>query len=215
MSLHKLETLLARHGHFRCLSYASSPADSPETEKTVPFRHSTTPPGNIDVPDIGRLREFYSAFGSIAFYHCGDDDAARYLAAPHEWSAYRQEFDIWIADIESDEWHDIAPAELLHEDESGHCDLQALVIGETPHSGNYILMADNGAVYEFDHDGFEFYSIAPDIVAYAETLLEPDATALRDYTTFLGLREAGDTCSWYVAAVHFADGEVFHLQDEE
>lgn len=215
MTLHKLETLLARHGHFHCLPYFPSAADSKDTEKTVPFRHSVTPPVNIDVPDIGRLREFYSAFGSIAFYHCGDDDAARYLAAPHEWPAYRQEFDIWIADIDGDEWHDIAPAELLRETEDGYVDLQALVIGETPHSGNYILMADNGAVYEFDHDGFDFFLIAPDIVAYAETLLEPDAAALRDYTTFLGLREAGDTCSWYVNAVHFADGDVFLLQDEE
>ncbi|MDO5091539.1 MAG: hypothetical protein Q4D61_08325 [Cardiobacteriaceae bacterium] len=212
MPLQKLETLLARHGHFHCLPYTS---ESHATEKTVPFRHSATPPADVDVPDIGRLREFYRAFGSLAFYHCGDDDAARYLAAPHEWPAYREEFDIWIADIDSDEWADIAPAELLHEDESGHVDLRALVIGNTPHSGNYILMADNGAVYEFDHDGFEFYPIAPDIITYAETLLAPDAKALRDYTTFLGLRDAGDTCPYYVAAVHFADGEVFNLSDEE
>lgn len=208
MSLKKLEALLTRHGHFRCLS-----RDDDTSEKTVPFRHTVTPAVDVEVPDIGRLREFYGAFGSMTFYHCAQDEAARHLAPPAEWPTYQEEFDMWIADIDGDEWEEIAPIDLLRQGEDGYFDFHALVIGQTPHSGNYILMAESGAVYEFDHDGFEFRLVAPDIVAYAEKVLEPDAMALCDYTTFVTFRDADRDTSWHVASAHFADGEVIDWHD--
>lgn len=212
MPLQKLEALLARRGHFHCRIHNGADTGG----KTVPFRHTVAPPVPVDVPDIGGLRPFYAAFGAVAFYHCAEDEAARYLAPPAEWPRYQEEFGLWIADIGSDEWEELAPADLLCRNEDGCCDFQALVIGETPHSGNYILMADNGTVYEFDHDGYEFIRIAPDILAYAETLLQPDACALRDYTAFITFPgDADNPGMWYVASVQFADGASFSLRDDE
>lgn len=63
------------------------------------------------------------------------------------------------------------------------------MIGETPHSGNYILIATDGEcagqVFEFDHDGFEFTHAAEDLVDYVQRLLHLDSPTLANIASHM------------------------------
>lgn len=159
--------------------------------KTVAFRHVATPPGEVDeLPDVGRLREFYGIFGSVLFY--ADEatgDAARQLAAPDAWAELDEHFRDWLFDDEDlPEWVE-----------------NCLVIGETPHSGNYILLAvdgdEAGRVFEFDHDGFEFTEAGADVVAYAAAMLRPDDARLTDFASHLRFIDADSDAQWWIESM--------------
>lgn len=175
--------------------FACERIHAPEEIKTVSFRHRMKPPEPLDaaVPDIGRLHAFYATMGSLLLYHDTDSgDAARYIAPPTEWADLQDRFSGWTEVLSDDERDDLLP------DWIDHC----LVIGETPRSGNYILMVTNGdctgQVFEFDHDGFEFTEKADDLVDYVQRLLDLDGVSLTDIASHMRFADASYTVQWWI-----------------
>jgi len=190
MKLGELETAVLEHGgEFLCERIH----DEKET-KIVRFTHSVAPPGGqADLPAVGRLGDFYETFGSILFYH--DDksgDAGKHIAHPSRWADLHGAFSAWIEDLTQEERDECVPAWV------GTC----LVIGETPRSGNYILVPiegpEEGHVFEFDHDGFEFKDEAEDVVEYVKKLLKPDSSTLSEIASHMRFIEGDPMVQWWI-----------------
>lgn len=198
MDIDELERALREHtGEFLCRRMHDE-----GTTKRVSFAHVVTPPlSSATVPAIGRLNDLYARVGSVLLYHDAESgDAARYLAPPAEWAALHACFRDWV----DDEEEDLLPDWLEN----------ALVIGETPRSGNYILMPAEGdlagRVFEFDHDGLEFTHIADDVLAYLVTWLEPDARRLRDMASHMRFSTDGWQTQWWITRLQDNFGRVLH-----
>lgn len=166
-------------GH--CGEFLCEQIHNDENTKSVRFRHAAIPATDeIDLPEVGRLQDFYDTFGSIVFYlDEKSGDAARHIAPPCEWAALNDEFSGWFEGLSAEERSESVP-EWVN---------TCLAIGETPESGNYILMAMDGTVaghvFEFDHDGLEFTHRADDLVEYVQTLLKPDGLVLTDIASHM------------------------------
>ena len=200
MKLAALDSAVRAHaGEFTCVRIH----DDSET-KLVRFAHEAAPAlASVDVPDVGRLRDFYDTFGSVVFYvDAATGDAARHIAAPGDWPGLRKDFDGWFEDMEEDEMEEYVPAWVA----------SCLVIGETPHSGNYILVATDGdeagSVVEFDHDGMEFNPVARDVVEYVEQLLQPDTDRLTDFAAHMRFIERGSRVQWWIREMRDNRGRV-------
>lgn len=190
----------AHAGTFRC-----SRLHHPSESKTVAFRHETTPPGHEgDLPHVGRLADFYGAFGSVTFYvDPNSGDAARHIAPPAAWPALHEHFAGWMVGLDESEREDFVPPWID----------SCLVIGEEPHTGNYILMPTTGdqagAVFHFEHDGFEFVRQADDLVQYAQKLLDPDDAALVYMATHMRFVEGADyAVQWWIEEMQDNRGNV-------
>lgn len=201
MKLVELESAVRAHaGEFLCEQIGAE-----GNTKVVRFRHAiTAASATRNVPSVGGLRDFYETFGSIVFYHDPKSgDAARHLAPHQEWPELQSNFDDWIEDVAEDERADFIPGG------TDHC----LVIGETPRSGNYILVPTKGPaagqVFEFDHDGFEFRREGIDIVEYVEKLLAPDSARLSDMASHLRFVEGEDwNVQWWIREMRDNRGRV-------
>lgn len=191
MTLPDLHRAIAEHtGTFSC-----ERINKPQETKTVNFQHHIQPPAPLDapLPDVGQLPAFYATVGGVLLYHdAHSGDAARYIAPPAEWAVLREAFKGWTEQLSDEERDDILP------DWIEHC----LVIGETPHSGNYILMATEGdcagRVFEFDHDGFEFTEKGADLVAYVRGLLHPDSATLTDMASHMRFIDKRTGTQWWI-----------------
>lgn len=191
MSLPDLHRAVTEHtGTFQCERIHKS-----KETKAVDFRHHVQPPLPLDapVPDVGQLPAFYATFGGVLLYHDADSgDAARYIAPPSEWATLQEAFEGWTEQLNDEERDEILP------DWIDHC----LVIGETPHSGNYILMATEGdcagRVFEFDHDGYEFTEVAHDLVNYVEALLRPDSKTLTEMASHMRFIDKRTGAQWWI-----------------
>ena len=180
----------AHTGTFQCARL-----NHPSEKKTVEFRHETTPPDpQGDLPGVGRLADFYGVFGSVTFYlDPRSGDAARYIAPTAAWPEVHAAFSGWLDNLDPAEREELLPPWID----------SCLAIGEEPHSGNYILMPttgdDAGAVFHFEHDGFEFVRQADDLMQYAENLLDPDDAALVYMATYMRFVEGADrTLQWWI-----------------
>ena len=179
----------AHRGEFTCERINHQPQQT----KTVHFAHTVTPPGdNAGLPAVGRLAEFYGTFGSILFYvDAVTGDGAKHIAQPDEWASLHNDFNDWIEHLDDEERAEILPEWIAH----------CTAIGESPRTGNYILMVlegdEAGKVFEFDHDGFEFIERADDLVAYTEKLLDLDAGLLVDIASHMRFIEA-DQVQWWI-----------------
>ncbi len=201
MKLVDLETaVLGHYGEFLCEQIHNE-----ENTKSVRFKHSATPVNDeTDLPDVGRLQDFYDTFGSIVFYlDQASGDAARQIAPPYEWAELKDEFSGWFEGLSDDERSESVPQWVD----------TCLAIGETPSSGNYILMAMDGAVaghvFEFDHDGFEFTHRADDLVEYVQTLLKPDGPALMDIASHMRFVEDDrNMVQWWIRELRDNRGNV-------
>lgn len=205
MSLDDLSRMVREHsGTFLCHRIHDE-----EITKCVHFEHVVGPVAEeVDVPELGRLREFYATFGSILFYHDEKSgDAGRYLAHPSEWPGLEGELSGWLDMLDEDERDDCLP---------GGVDA-CLVIGETPQSGNYILVQSAGdaagQVFEFDHDGLEFTHCANDIVEYVHKLLRPDGRLLTNIASHMRFVEGDSTDQWWIQEMK--DNAGFIVQTSE
>jgi hypothetical protein len=191
------QALRAHTGHFLC-----ERIHAPEQTRKVAFRHVLAPPVPVEVPaGVGRLAEFYGHFGSVLLYHHeASDDAARFIAPVAQWPALRAGLEDLTIGLDEDEAEELLP---------GWLD-SALVVGETPASGNYILVATEGEpagrVFEFDHDGFEFTECAPDLFGYVAGLLRPDGAMLADIASHMRFVEGDPGVQWWILELHDADG---------
>jgi hypothetical protein len=187
-------------------TFLCSRINHPSETKTVSFRHETTAPtGDLrDVPEVGRLRDFYAAFGSIAFYvDAKSGDSARHIASIAAWSALRDDFSPWIEGLSDGEREELLPEWIG----------SSLVLGEEPHSGNYVLMpasgAEAGSVFHFEHDGFEFTRQAGDLIQYAAGLLDLDDRALAYIATHMRFIDASDgAAQWWIEELRDNRGNV-------
>jgi hypothetical protein len=193
-------TLRTHAGHFLC-----ERIHAPEQTREAEFRHVPAPPVPVELPaglpaGLGRLDEFYRHFGSVLLYHHeASDDAARFIAPVADWPSLRAQLDDWTAIADGDD-DDALPAWLA----------SALVIGETPASGNYILMAIEGEcagrVFEFDHDGFEFTERGQDLFDYVARWLRADNTMLVDMASHMRFIDGDPFVQWWIRELHDAGG---------
>ena len=190
MKIVELEAAVRQHaGEFLCVQTRDR-----ENTKVIRFAHVAVAPARSPaLPAVGRLQDFYDTFESVLFYHDENSgDAAKYLAPPSEWAELHDSLRDWIDALSEAERAECLP---------GWID-SCLVIGETPRSGNYVLMATEGAsaghVFEFDHDGFELIEAAPDIVMYVHKLLKPDGPRLVAMASHMRFAEGDRTVQWLI-----------------
>ncbi|MDX1978101.1 MAG: hypothetical protein SFT94_10550 [Pseudanabaenaceae cyanobacterium bins.68] len=153
------------------------------------------------IPNVGDLREFYSTFGGILFYFDHQSgDAGKYLAPPSAWGELQEHFSSWLEILGEDEREEILPNWIG----------SALVIGETPRSGDYILIPTEGEVaghvFEFDHDGFEFHCEAESLATYIEQLLQPSSRKLTEIASHM--RFMVDGTQWWIRELRDNYGHV-------
>lgn len=196
MKLDELAKTVREHsGEFLCKQLRNE-----NNTRLIRFRHDATPPSRGgDIPEIGRLRDFYDTFSSVLFYHeARSEEAARYIAPPAEWDELREQCAGWI--------------EMLDEDDRPQWVDTALVIGETPRSGNYILMARDGPsaghVFELDHDGLVFTHAANDLVEYVEKLLALDVEKLTDMASHMRFVVGDPMVQWWIVEMRDNRGRV-------
>ena len=200
MKLNDLESAVRQHaGEFLCERIHDE-----RRTKVVHFTHVVTPPVETSgIPPLGRLQDFYDTFGGVVFYYdAKSGDAANHIAPISELVGLDEDFRAWIDDLDEEERAEILP------DWIDTC----LVIGETPHSGNYILMATEGPVaghvFEFDHDGFEFTAEAGDLIEYVEKLLQPDGARLTEFASHMRFREDDPMAQWWIRRLTDHQGRV-------
>jgi hypothetical protein len=200
LRLASLEEAVCEHtGQFLC-----ERINAPSETKIVAFRHVVHPPVAFDpLPKVGRLSDFYETFGSVVFdFDEQSGDAAKCIASPSDWGQLSELFDDWVAILDEQERGEVLP------DWIDDC----LVIGEEPHTGNYILMPTagdaSGRVFLFDHDGFEFFEEAEDLIQYVKRLLSPDDDLLRDIASHMRFAEGDRTIQWWIRELRDNRGNV-------
>lgn len=148
---------------------------------------------NAQLPNVGRLPDFLRTFGSLIFYqdHVSGESAV-HLAPASQWPDLDSDFRDWIDHLSEDERQEFLPEWVD----------KCLVIGEEPATGNYLLMAvdgsEPGAVYLFDHDGFEFTREAGDVIEYVERMLTPDNRALTGFASHMRFRDGDPRVQWWI-----------------
>ena len=167
------------------------------------FQHHIQPPAALaaPLPDVGQLPAFYATMGGVLLFHdANTGDAARYIAPPAEWPTLQEAFESWTEHLSDEEREEILP------DWIAHC----LGIGETPHSGNYILMAIDGEcavqVFEFDHDGFEFTHAADDLVDYVQRLLHLESQMLANIASHMRFIDKNTGAQWWILEMNDNQG---------
>lgn len=194
MKLTELELAIAAHsGEFLCEEISD-----PASRKSIAFRHRIEPPqAGRTVPPLPGLQDFYDTFGSVLFYadaHSGE--AAILVAAPGQWDTLHAHFSAWTGHLDDREREEYLPDWVD----------EALVVGEEPHTGNYLLIPTTGEnaghVVLFDHDGFDFLDLAPDLPTYAKRLLAPDDAALTMMATHMRFIEDGSSAQWWIREMH-------------
>jgi hypothetical protein len=202
MKLAALESAIAGHtGTFLC-----ERINRRDETREVTFRHEITPPGPTPtLPDIGGLRDFYETFGSVTFYvDPVSGDAAKHIAPPDTWAELDDDLQDWFDGLGDDERDEILPE--WFDDR--------LVIGEEPHTGNYLIMAgasagdEAGSVHLFDHDGYEFIRLAASLPEYAERLLDPDDAMLVDIATHMRFIDGDPMVQWWIREMRDNRGNV-------
>ncbi len=176
--------------------------------KVVRFRHLGSPPAlTLDVPDVRGLKEFYSTYEHLTMYLEEDSgDAAYFLASPSQWPELDSDFRPWLDGIGEDEAADYLP-EWINE---------CIVIGEIPRSGNYLLIPisgpDEGKVFEFEHDGFEFLELATSLPDFVTRALDLDARRLTAMASHLRFITPEEGRQWWIKELRDNRGNVIRTE---
>jgi hypothetical protein len=198
--LEALRSAVAAHtGIFSCEEIHKE-----ENTKDVHFRHVGSPPNPaLAVPDVQGLKEFYSTYESLTMYLEEDSgDAAYFIASPSQWSELEGYFRPWLDSVGEDEAADYLPAWIN----------ECIVIGEIPQSGNYLLVPisgpDEGKVFEFEHDGFEFLELATSLPDFAMRTLDLDARRLTAMASHLRFITPEERRQWWIKELRDNRGNV-------
>lgn len=147
---------------------------------------------------IAQLSDFYETFSNLLLYYDPvSDEAAIYIGSPDEWGSLKSDFLPWLDCLDENEKEDALPSWID----------DCLVIGVVPQSGNYLLVPLSGEkcgyMCEFEHDGFEFIELAPDIEKFIYQLLDPSASTLAEMASNMRFVEGEDyTTQWWIAEMH-------------
>jgi hypothetical protein len=188
LDMNQLEELLGRKGQrFICYNLRS--------EKNVPHSYEAmieheTEDGlsgmqlkkiTSQYGDNVQLQELYSKFGSVRLYCDTKGDASGYyIAHPDEWDTLKKEFSDWFEGLSEEDKAELLPDWID----------DFITIGEIPNSGNYLLMPligpNGGKIFEFEHDGLEFFELARTLGEYVNLIADPNEVAktLGSYTCY-------------------------------
>jgi hypothetical protein len=141
MTMTELADALKSHaGTFECQAIGD-----PTRSKQVAFRHLVTAPASNQegLPSLGGLAAFFAVFGSVDLYYVeASGESAKRIASPADWPGFAGRFRDWLQQLAGPGRNDSLS------DWVDDC----LVIGEEPHSGNFLVVpcAGNaaGAVHE-------------------------------------------------------------------
>lgn len=201
MKLVELEEAVSNHsGVFLCTGRGGDKSIT----KTINFEHNFESPFSLaDVPDTGMLKEFYSTFSSLTLYHHKEsEDAAFYIASPEQWDSLLEDFSVWVDDLDEEEEEELLPEWIDN----------FITIGEISYSGNYLLVPIagevSGHVFEFEHDGFEFIDLAPNIHDFILSSLKPDSRSLTKMASHMTFTEDGEEEQWWIEEMRDNRGHV-------
>ena len=194
-----IEELNKQTGEFYCEAI-----DNKTDTKIVEFKHIIEPPyeSEIILKDT-TLKEFYSAIGSLTLFYCSDgEEAAFYISHPSGWELLELAFDDWVDMLDEDEEKECLP------DWFG----EHKVIGEIPSTGNYILTVtegnEKGAVYTFDHDGFEFEKLGDNITEFIRTTINPNSNILTGMASHMRFISGNSYQQWWIKELRHNSGDV-------
>ncbi len=194
-----VEKIQEHEGVFLCEAIGSE-----ESTKLVKFTHSIEPPRpGVQIPKVGDLNEFYSSIGSLTLYSCPDSfESAYYIAHPSEWEELESDLSDWTYLLDEDEEEEALPSWF-----GSH-----KVIGEIPSSGNYLLVVtseiDPGAIYSFDHDGFEFKRVGSSLEEFVQNTIDPDPGTFCDLVTYMRFTSEDSDYQWWARELRHASGKI-------
>jgi hypothetical protein len=179
--------------------FACSEIHHSKNTRQVAFRHqgvAADPALAPSLPDVPGLRAFYATYAELTLYlDEASGDAAYRLAPPSEWAELDSYFRPWLEGVSEEDADEYLP------DWIADC----LVVGEIPHSGNYLLLptrgADAGKVFEFEHDGFEFIALGASLADFVRKTLDLDPARLTAMASHMRFITPPDTRQWWIEAL--------------
>lgn len=200
MKLDALRAAVEAHaGAFHC-----SEIHREANTRSVEFRHVGLPPDTtVSVPAVVGLQAFYATFSQLALYvDERSGDTAFRVAHPAQWMELDGDFRPWVEHLDEDEAAECLPAWIN----------DCAVIGEVPHSGNYLLVPlagpDAGKVFQFEHDGFEFVELGENLPDFVMRSLDPDVQRLSDIASHLRFIVPGEDRQWWIEEMRDNRGNV-------
>jgi hypothetical protein len=202
--LESLRAAVQSHtGQFTC-----SEIHNEKNTKTVHFRHVGEPPEpSLTVPDVRGVRDFYSTYSQLTMYlHQESGEAAYLIARPSQWQELDGEFRPWLDGIDEDEIDDYLPSWIEG----------CIVVGEIPRSGNHLLLPaagpEEGKVFEFDHDGFEFIERGLSLEDFIVRTLDLDASRLTAIASHVRFITTSDPRQWWIEKMQDSRGNVIRTE---
>jgi hypothetical protein len=184
------DALKSHAGTFECEAIGD-----PTRTRQVAFCHLVTAPASNhqSLPSLGGLAAFFAVFGSVDLYHVEvSGESAKRIASPADWPALAGQLRDWLQHLAGPGRNDSLP------DWVDDC----LVVGEEPHSGNFLVVPCKGnaagRVFTFAHDEFSFTEVAPCLRDFVANQIELDDSVLTDIATVLRLSEPGGAHQWWI-----------------
>ncbi len=196
----KLKELLKRKNQRFICKHNYSPEPSPE-EYVVYIEHVIDK--KLSESELNQLKvsygnfpefiEFYKQYGGLHLYtQTDEDETAFHIAHPDEWSVLDYFFKSWFKDLSEQERKEIIPDWLS----------DYTVVAEVPKSSTYYLLvldgAKKGQVYEFDHDGYEFYKRGNNFEEFVNGLCDVNKELINDLQYHVRYKDKVSTSQWIV-----------------
>ena len=180
--------------------------------KTIPIQHLSDPGLTTEQieelePVLGHivgLVNFYKLYGGLRlFYDHDSGDSAYYVAPPSEWHNLKENFSLWIKDLDEEEQKELLPS-WIH---------NYYVIGEIPQTGNYLLLPvdgdEAGSIYEFEHDGFEFIKLSSNFSSFIDYISTLDSRKLSNIASSMCFMDMENPMiQWWIKEYRGSGNEV-------
>jgi hypothetical protein len=190
-------------GQFMC-----SEIHNEKNIRTVNFRHIGVPPdSSLSVPNIQGLQDFFETYAELTLYFEEQSgEAAYFIASPLQWEELENDFRPWLNGIEEGEIEDYLPNWV------NNC----LVVGEIPRSGNYLLVpisgSEEGKVFEFEHDGFEFIELGASVPDFVAKTLDLDTYRLSNIASHLRFITPNENSQWWIKELRDNRGNIIRTE---
>lgn len=199
MEIHELVEILKKHnGQFLCEGIGNE-----SNTKLVKFEHIIEGPIETEMTlNDAKLKEFYLTMRSLTLFYCEEgEEAAFYISHPSGWESLEEGFEDWVEMLEEDEQEDCLPKWFGEHQ----------VIGEIPGTGNYLLTVtagnESGAIYSFDHDGFEFEKLGDNINDFIRLAISPNSKKLMNMASHMRFISGNTNQQWWLKELQPKLGE--------